>query len=213
MFVKETKLVNFGNSEDIELKMNLAAEPTFFATQPDFRRWLEKNHDKATELYVGFYKTGSGKQNMTWSQSVDQAICYGWIDGVRKSIDKDSYFIRFTPRKPKSIWSGINIKKVEELSRQGLMKPQGLTAFNLLEGSRSKIYSHENEPVKLHQHFENQFKTNKKAWDFFQSMPPWYRNTAFNWVMGAKQEATREKRLGELISDSEAGRKIKPLSY
>src|SRR5450631_2262854 len=100
--------------------MKTEVEPIFFATQADFRRWLEKNHDKATELYVGFYKTGSGKQNMTWSQSVDQAICYGWIDGVRKSSDKDSYFIRFTPRKPKSIWSGINIKKVEELSRQGL---------------------------------------------------------------------------------------------
>src|SRR5258707_11919580 len=117
--------------------MHPTTQPLFFPSQADFRHWLEENHDKATELYVGFYKAGSGRPNMTWSQSVDAAICHGWIDGVRQSIDKDRYFIRFTPRKPKSTWSGINIKKVDELTRQGLMKPAGIAAFNLRQEKKS----------------------------------------------------------------------------
>src|SRR6187549_476911 len=129
--------------------MNLNVQPTFFATQSDFRKWLEKNHSKATELFVGFYKVDSGKPSMTWSESVDQAICFGWIDGVRKSIDKDSYFIRFTPRKPTSIWSAINIKKVEELTKQGLMQPAGLASFEKRTEGKSRIYSFEQEKVEL----------------------------------------------------------------
>lgn len=193
--------------------MNFDIQPTFFETQWDFRKWLEENHDKSTELFVGFYKVNSGKQNMTWSQSVDQAICFGWIDGVRKSIDNDSYFIRFTPRKPKSIWSTVNIKKVEELTKQGLMKPLGLAAFNFREESKSGIYTYENEEVKLSADFETKFKANRKAWDFFQTLPPSYHKSAINWIMTAKQETVSLKRLDELIRDSEAGRRIKRLNY
>lgn len=193
--------------------MNSDIQPTFFATQSDFRKWLDKNHSKATELFVGFYKVNSAKASMTWSQSVDQAICFGWIDGVRKSIDNESYFIRFTPRKPTSIWSAINIKKVEELSKQGLMQTAGLVSFNLRKEHKSKIYTYEREAVKLSSTFEKKFKTNEKAWNFFQSLPPSYRKHAVDWVMTAKQEATSIKRLKELIKDSEAGRKIKRLSY
>lgn len=186
---------------------------TFFATQNDFRKWLENNHAKATELIVGYYKVGSGKPSMTWPQSVDQAICFGWIDGIRKSISEESYCIRFTPRKPTSIWSAINIKKVEDLTQKGLMHPNGILAFEKRKEHRSRIYAYENEEVKLSAAFEQKFKANKKAWAFFQSLPPSYRSTTANWVMSAKQEATRVKRLDELINDSEAGRKIKRLSY
>lgn len=193
--------------------MSAAASPTFFATPSAFRKWLKKNHNKTKELLVGFYKVGSGKPSMTWSQSVDEALCFGWIDGLRKSIDKDSYFIRFTPRKPTSIWSAINIKKVEDLTKQGLMQPAGLASFKLRKEHRSKIYSYEKEAVKLSADFEKKFKANKKAWKFFQSLPPSYHKPALHWVMGAKQETTRVKRLDELITDSAAGRKIKLLSY
>lgn len=193
--------------------MNLNVQPAFFATQSDFRKWLERNHGKATELFVGFYKVGSGIPSMTWSQSVDQAICFGWIDGIRKSIDKDSYFIRFTPRKPTSIWSAVNIKKVEELSIQGLMQPAGLASFNFRKEHKSRIYAYEKEAIKLSDDFEKKFKANRKAWEFFQSLPPSYHKPAINWVMSAKQEATSIKRLEELINDSESGRKIKRLSY
>jgi len=193
--------------------MNFDIQPTFFETQWDFRKWLEENNDKATELFVGFYKVNSGKQNMTWSQSVDQAICFGWIDGVRKSIDTDSYFIRFTPRKPKSIWSTVNIRKVEELTKQGLMAPSGLAVFNFREEKRSGIYTYENEEAKLSADFEAKFKANRKAWEFFQTLPPSYHKPAINWIMSAKQETVSLKRLDELISDSEAGRRIKRLNY
>jgi len=186
----------------------------FFPSQLDFRDWLEHNHDSAKEVYVGFYKKGSGKQNMTWSQSVDQALCYGWIDGVRKSIDSESYHIRFTPRKPNSTWSTININKVEELTRQGLMKPSGIASFALRKEDKSGIYTYEQqEGVKLSDDFETKFRANAKAWAFFQSLPPSYHKPAIKWVMSAKQEATRIKRLNELINDSETGRKIRALSY
>ncbi len=154
---------------------------------------------------VGFYKVDSGKPSMTWSQSVDEALCFGWIDGVRKSIDKDSYQIRFTQRKPTSTWSAINIKKVEALIQQGLMQPAGLESFKKLNKSKSKIYTYENEEVKFSPDFEKRFKANKIAWNYFQSLAPSYRKTSSNWVMRAKQEATRLKRLDELIADSEAG--------
>ena len=193
--------------------MNPEKDISFFTTAADFRLWLEKNHDTAKELIVGYYKTGSGIPGMTWSESVDQALCYGWIDGVRKSIDKDRYCIRFTPRKPKSIWSTININKIEVLSKQGLMKPEGLTAFNLRQEHRSGIYTYENGEVKLSEDFEKLFRSDQQAWLFFQSLPPSYRKPAVNWVMSAKQEATSRKRLEELIRDSRAGKKIKQLSY
>lgn len=193
--------------------MHSPDQPLFFSTPSAFRKWLQKNHEKATELLVGFYKVGSGKQSITWSESVDEALCFGWIDGVRKRIDEESYSIRFTPRKPKSIWSAINIKKVEELSKQGLMHPAGLAAFSKREESKSRIYSYEKEVSTLPDDFLKKFKANQKAWKYFQSLPPSYRNTAIHGVVSARQESTRVKRLEELIRDSEAGQKIKRLRY
>lgn len=179
--------------------------PLFFATQDEFRQWLETNHDKESALIVGFYKVNSGKPSMTWSESVDQALCFGWIDGVKHSIDQDSYQIRFTPRKKNSIWSAVNIKKVEGLVEKGLMRNAGLVSFNHRTEDKSKIYSFENEEVKFSPELEAIFKSNKAAWDYFQSLAPTYRKPSSNWVMSAKQEATRLKRLHELIADSEKG--------
>lgn len=185
--------------------MGATTSPTFFATQSAFRKWLEKNHNKTTELLVGYYKVDSGKPSMTWSQSVDEAICFGWIDGVRKSIDKYSYTIRFTPRKPTSIWSAVNIAKVEELTKKGQMKPSGLAAFSFRQDHKSKIYAFENPAVKLSPVFEKKFKADKIAWNYFQSLAPSYRKYSTSWVMSAKQEVTKIKRLTELIADSKAG--------
>lgn len=179
--------------------------PVFFATQADFRKWLEENHQKETELLVGFYKVNSGKQSMTWTQSVDEALCFGWIDGVRTSIDNECYQIRFTPRKPTSIWSAVNIQKIESLINQGLMQPTGLASFGNRKESRSKIYSYEKEEIKFSPELETQFKANRKAWDYLQSLAPSYRKASTNWVMSARQETTKLKRLSELITDSEAG--------
>jgi len=179
--------------------------PTFFPTQSDFRKWLEKNHKTETELLVGFHKIGSGKECMTWPQSVDEALCFGWIDGVRKSIDKDSYQIRFTQRKPTSIWSAVNINKIEVLSKQGLMHPAGLTIFGNRKENKSKIYSYEKEEMEFSPDMIKQFKANKKAWEYFQNLAPSYRKTSTNWVMSAKQEETKLKRLNQLIADSQAG--------
>ena len=180
-------------------------KPTFFAKQSDFRNWLKKHHKKETALLVGFYKVDSGKKSMTWSQSVDEALCFGWIDGVRKSIDKDSYQIRFTQRKPTSNWSAVNIQKIELLTKQGLMQPAGLASFENRKENKSKIYSYENEEVEFSPDFKKQFKANKKAWDYFQSLAASYRKPSTNWVMSAKQETTKLKRLNELIADSQAG--------
>jgi len=185
--------------------------PAYFATQQDFREWLEKNHDKVSDLWVGYYKVSTGKPSITWSQSVDQALCFGWIDGIRKSVDKESYCNRFTPRKSKSVWSGINIRKVEEMNKRGLMHPAGLAAFEKRNDQKSAIYSYENRPEKLHPDYENLIKLHPKAWEFFRLQSPSYQKTAIYWVMSAKQEATRIKRMNELISDCEAGIKIKPL--
>lgn len=185
-----------------------AVIPTFFETPADFRKWLARNHVTETELLVGFYKVGSSKPSMSWSESVDQALCYGWIDGVRKSIDGESYTIRFTPRKATSIWSAVNIKKVEDLTGQGLMQPAGLAAYKLRSESRSKVYSHENA-TQLSPEFEARFMANEKAWSFFKSQAPSYQKAAVHIVMTAKQEATRLKRMEELITDSEAGVRIK----
>jgi uncharacterized protein YdeI (YjbR/CyaY-like superfamily) len=179
--------------------------PKFFAASGEFRKWLEKNHAKETELIVGFYKVGSGKPSMSWSESVDQALCFGWIDGVRKSIDEHSYQIRFTPRKPSSIWSAVNMKKVAELKKQGLMHAAGLAAFSKRKDHKSAIYAYETATREFSPAFEKQFKANKKAWKYFQALPPGYRKTSMSWVMSAKQEATQLKRLNQLIADSEAG--------
>ena len=193
--------------------MNDSVKPVYFKTSSDFRKWLSQNHGKEKELLVGFYKVSSNKPSITWSESVDQAICFGWIDGVRKSIDEERYCIRFTPRKPTSIWSAINIKKVEELTTKGLMHPSGVEAFKKRKEINSRIYSYEKEPEMLRKDFEKIFKANKKALQFFQNMPPSYKRTAIHWVMSAKKEEIKHKRLEELIKDSEEGRKIKRLNY
>ena len=178
-------------------------KPTFFPSQEDFRKWLEENHQKETELVVGYYKVNSKNPSMTWSESVDQALCFGWIDGIRKSIDEESYQIRFTPRKPTSIWSAINIKKIEELTKKGLMFPAGIAAFENRKEHKSRIYTYENKPTEFPENFLEKFKANKKAWEYFENLAPSYKKTSMFWVMSAKQEATQIKRLQQLITDSE----------
>jgi uncharacterized protein YdeI (YjbR/CyaY-like superfamily) len=175
----------------------------FFSKHEEFRVWLEKNHKLKTGLLVGFYKIESGKQGMTWSQSVDEALCFGWIDGIRRSIDKDSYCIRFTPRKSSSTWSALNIKKVENLMKQGLMKDAGIEAFSKRKAEKSKIYSFESDIKKLSDDFENVFKTNEKAWKFFTAQSLSYKKTVIHWIMTARQEMTRLSRLEKAIAESE----------
>ncbi len=182
--------------------------PTFFSNQANFREWLENNHDKKTELLVGFYKVKSGEPSLTWSESVDQALCFGWIDGVRKSIDETSYSIRFTPRKPRSIWSAVNIKKVAELTEKGLMKAAGNTAFSKRSEHKSKIYAYENNGKELDALLELKFKANEKAWFFFNEQPPSYKKTILYWIMSGKREETRISRLEKLISQSEIEKRL-----
>lgn len=179
--------------------------PTFFSHFSEFRKWLEEHHSTHSELVVGFYKVDSGKPSMTWSQSVDQALCFGWIDGVRKSIDSTSYLIRFTPRKSSSIWSAVNIRKMAELTGQGLMHEAGLASFNNRTESKSKIYAYEKAEVTLSPEFVQLFEANEKAWSYFQSLATSYRKASINWVMSAKQHVTQTKRIKALIADSEAG--------
>ena len=182
--------------------------PVFFQDQNEFRKWLEKNHNKESEVIVGYFKVGTGKPSMTWSQSVDQAICFGWIDGIRKSIDKERYCIRFTPRKPASIWSNVNIKKVEELKKKGLMKKPGLEVYNMRKDSKSGIYSFENQITKLNENLEKTFKANINAWDFFVKQAPSYKKTIIHWIMSARQETTKITRLSKLIKVSENQNKL-----
>lgn len=187
--------------------------PVFFKKQSDLRKWFEKNSETATSLLIGYYKVATGKPSVTWPQSVDEALCFGWIDSVRNSIDEESYTIRFTPRNPKSIWSAVNIKKVEELKKLGLMKPKGLELFDKMDKDKLKTYSFERSLVELSPAYEKKFKANKKAWKFFQEMPPSYRKPVINWIMTAKQGETRLRRLVTLIKDCEEGRKIKGMDY
>ena len=182
--------------------------PTFFPKPSEFRKWLQKNHKKETELLAGFYKVSSGKLSITWSQSVDEALCFGWIDGVRKNINEESYSIRFTPRRSTSIWSAINIKKVEELTKAGLMTSDGLKAFSLRTENKSKIYAYEKEPVTLDPAYEKLFKKNKLAWEFFTKQAPSYKKQMIHRIMSAIQEKTRLSRLEKIIAESEAQRRI-----
>jgi uncharacterized protein YdeI (YjbR/CyaY-like superfamily) len=161
---------------------------------------------------VGFYKKASGKPSITWPESVDEALCFGWIDGVRKSIDESSYKIRFTPRRPGSIWSAVNIKRAGELIELGRMAPAGLRAFDERKEARSVVYSYEQrDSARLEGDYEAQLRANPQAWDFFQAQPPWYQRAASWWVISAKKEETRLKRLATLIEESAQGRTIAPL--
>jgi uncharacterized protein YdeI (YjbR/CyaY-like superfamily) len=183
----------------------------FFPTPADFRKWLSKNHAAATELWVAFYKKDSGRPSITWPEAVDEALCYGWIDGVRKSIDDVSYTIRFTPRKPGSIWSLINIRRVKELTNLERMMPAGLAAFETRDEERAKRYSYENRPRELADEYEQKFRANKKAWEFYQAQPPGYRRITSFWVSSAKQEETRLRRLEQLIACSASGERLPQL--
>ncbi|PIF44624.1 uncharacterized protein YdeI (YjbR/CyaY-like superfamily) [Chryseobacterium sp. 52] len=184
-------------------------EATFFATKEEFRAWLEKNHTKEKEILVGFYKKDTGKLSMNWSESVDQALCFGWIDSVRRSIDSESYSNRFTPRKPNSIWSMINIKKVEDLTNAGLMAPEGQKAFEARKEEKTGIYSHEKENIILDPVYEKQFRMHENAWEFFEKQAPSYKRVTIHWVMSAKQEKTRLSRLEKVINESEQLRRLK----
>ena len=177
----------------------------------DWRKWLELNHNKKDAVWLIFYKKKSPNHNLGWSESVDEALCFGWIDGIRKSIDGVSYIIRFTPRNPKSNWSAINIKKINDLTKLGLMHRAGIEAFKKREEKRSEIYSFEQNKVKLNKKYELKFKSNKNAWKFFQSLPPSTKKPSIWWVMSAKKEETRLKRLDILIKSSEEGEKVPPL--
>lgn len=188
-------------------------KPTFFATPAKFRAWLEIHHTTKKELLVGLYKRGSGKPSMTWPQSVDEALCFGWIDGVRRSRGNDAYTIRFTPRKTTSIWSAINVDKVTELTAQGKMREAGIRAFAARTAAKTGIYSFErNEAAKLTALQEKTLRANRKAAAFFDAQPPWYRRTATHWIISAKREETRDRRLAQLIADSAAGKTIGPLT-
>jgi uncharacterized protein YdeI (YjbR/CyaY-like superfamily) len=175
----------------------------FFKSASECRRWLERNHDKVSEQWFGFYKKTSGKRGVTYQEALDEALCFGWIDGLKKSVDESSYTFRFTPRKPKSVWSLVNTRRAEELRKLGRMTPAGLKALAARDPAKSGIYSFENPARKLDETCEKEFKAHSEAWDFFQTQPPGYRRTASFWVMNAKQEATRLRRLASLIAASE----------
>jgi uncharacterized protein YdeI (YjbR/CyaY-like superfamily) len=188
-------------------------KPRFFSTPSAFRNWLEEHHDGAGELLVGFHKRGSGRPSITWPESVDQALCFGWIDGVRKSIDDVSYTIRFTPRKQRSVWSAVNVKRATELERLGLMHPAGLEAFRARSAERSGRYSYEQRnSATLGDVYEKKLRANKKALSYFRSQAAWYQRAATWWVVSAKKEETRMRRLATLIDDSANGRTIAPLT-
>jgi uncharacterized protein YdeI (YjbR/CyaY-like superfamily) len=186
--------------------------PTFFATPAAFRRWLTRHHARETELWVGFHKKASGRPSMTWPESVDEALCVGWIDGIRKSIDEDSYMIRFTPRRRNSIWSAVNTRRAQELIDEGRMRPAGLVAFEARTEEKTGVYAFEQrEEVQLDAASAAAFRRERAAWVAFSAMPAGYRRTAIFWVMSAKREETRARRLATLIADSAAGRRLKQL--
>jgi uncharacterized protein YdeI (YjbR/CyaY-like superfamily) len=185
----------------------------YFTDPSEFRAWLAKHGAARGELLVGFHKRGTGTPSLTWPQSVEVALCYGWIDGKRQRIDEARYTIRFTPRRPTSIWSAINIEKIAQLRAAGLMTEAGERAFALRNESKSRVYSFERaEAATLAPTDERRFRANKAAWAYFQAQPPWYRRTAYHWVISAKREETRDRRLAQLIADSAAQRTIPPLT-
>jgi uncharacterized protein YdeI (YjbR/CyaY-like superfamily) len=186
-----------------------AAKPTFFETPAAFRAWLEKHHETAEELLVGFRRVGSGRPSITWPQSVDEALCFGWIDGVRRTLDADSYTIRFTPRRSTSTWSAINIAKVAELRARGLMKAAGLAAFDARSAHKSKTYSYEQTRVAtLAPAHEKEFQSHKKAWEFFKTQAPSYQKRVVHWISTAKKEEVRAERLARAIAASKKAKRL-----
>ena len=173
---------------------------------------MEVNHARLSEIWVGFFKKDSGKGGLTYAEAVDEALCFGWIDGLKKRVDELSYTHRFTPRKPKSNWSRINIQHVERLKKAGRMTPAGLEAYAAREPQRSGVYSFENAPRKLTAADEKQFKADKTAWEFFQQQPPGYQRLAIWWVVNAKKPGTRARRLGQLIAESRKAHRLGQVS-
>jgi uncharacterized protein YdeI (YjbR/CyaY-like superfamily) len=186
-------------------------KPTFFPSPIEFQTWLEKNHSQAQELLLGFHRRDSGKPSITYPEALDEALCFGWIDGVRKRFDESSYTVRFTPRRPGSIWSSVNTKRVGELVKLGRMHAAGQKVFDERDRKRSKLYSYERSTCKLESAYEEKFRANRKAWEFYQAQAPWYRRTTCWWVVSAKREETRVRRLAQLIEDSAHGRRVKQL--
>lgn len=184
----------------------------FFDDPAHLRRWLEANHQAATELWVGFHRRATGRPTITWPQLVDEVLCFGWIDGLRKGIDADRWAIRITPRKRTSTWSAVNVRRVPELVTQGRMTPAGLDAFGARD-TKKLPYSYETSSISLDPASQARFHANDAAWQWFETQAPSYRRTASHWVMSAKREDTRERRLATLIDDSARGRKVKPLAY
>ena len=185
-------------------------KPIFFQSPQEFYDWLEENHETAAEVHVGFHKQHTGRRAMSWSEAVDQALCFGWIDGRVNKLDEDRYMQRFTPRRPGSNWSKVNVEKVSKLKEAGLMRAAGLAAFERRTDARTGVYSFESES-ELSPEFEARLRANAAAVDYFDSRPVWYRRTAVHLVMSAKRQETRERRLEQLIEDSAAGRDIKQL--
>ena len=182
----------------------------FFETSAHFREWLEKHHEVKTELLVGYYKKGTGKPSITWPESVDEALCFGWIDGIRRTVSEEAYSIRFTPRRPNSVWSAVNVKKMEEQLQLGRVFPMGIAAYQKLNEDRSKIYCHERKaPAEFSVEHTSIFEQNEKAWAFFNNQPPYYKNLMKHWVISAKQEKTKISRLEKLMEASENGIRLR----
>lgn len=185
----------------------------FFNTPAEFREWLKANHDSAREIWVGLYKSKFPTKGITYSEALDEALCYGWIDGALRSFDKETWTKRFTPRKPGSIWSRVNVRHVERLMKLGLMQPAGLKAFGERRADKTGIYSYEQDAANFSKEYEKKFKSNKGGWIFFNKQAASYRKTATHWVMRAKKEETRMKRLDELIEESGQGMRLAQFTY
>ena len=184
------------------------AQVVFFPTPAHLRKWFARNHATATELWVGFYKKDTGRPSITWPESVDEALCVGWIDGIRKRIDAESYKIRFTPRRPTSVWSAVNIARVAVLEKEGRMQPAGRAAFTKRRENRSGIYSYENRPVSLPEPYAGQLRANKGAAAFLAAQPPSYQKLVAWWIVSAKKEETRQARVAKLIELCAAGKRV-----
>jgi uncharacterized protein YdeI (YjbR/CyaY-like superfamily) len=180
-------------------------KPRFFKTPADFRAWLERHHADTPELWVGFFKKISGKAGISYKEGVDAALCYGWIDGIKKRVDEHSYTHRFTPRRARSIWSNINTRRMAELIQEGLVAPPGIEAFGRREARRTGVYTFENRTRTLPPPLEKLFKANKKAWEFFRAQPPGYQTLATGWIASAKKDETQRKRLQIIIDASAKG--------
>lgn len=186
-------------------------KPRFFRSPAEFRSWLGNNHAAVSEIWVGLYKKGSGRKGITYPEAVDEGLCFGWIDGLTRSVDESRYMIRFTPRKPRSNWSAVNIRRFEELRAEGRVAPSGLEAFERRDRTERK-YSYESPPSRLDPQYEERFKADRRAWDFWQAAPPSYRKAAMYWVMSAVREETRDRRLSVLIDSSRNGERVPSLS-